>query len=148
MFFFLVSYIEEQAILIEQRNLLKRHFVRWFCRLVIYFRFRTLFNKNKVIILLSFLRIQHIDNHVQLAKRYRNQCCGRLLNKFFTKWLSKYKTKTKNNEILIENFKLWRLKLIYNLLNGANQEALLSKYFNMWRISFYYFNVTSLLKNL
>ncbi|CAB4409686.1 unnamed protein product [Rhizophagus irregularis] len=108
-----VSYIEEQVILIGQRNLLKRHFERWLCR------------------------IQHIDNHVQLAKRYKNQCCGRLLNKFFTKWSSKYKTKTKNKEILIENFKIWRLKFIYNLLNGANQDALLSKYFNMWRDNYF-----------
>ncbi|CAG8547436.1 12823_t:CDS:10 [Rhizophagus irregularis] len=61
-----VSYIEEQVILIGQRNLLKRHFERWLCR------------------------IQHIDNHVQLAKRHKNQCCGRLLNKFFTKCSQKY----------------------------------------------------------
>jgi hypothetical protein len=96
---------------------------------------------------LSFLRVKHIDNQIQLAKRYKNQCRGGLLNKFFSKWLSKYKTKTKNKEILIENFKIWRLKLIYNLLNGANQEVLLAKYFNKWRISFYYFNLI-LLKNL
>ncbi|GES81345.1 hypothetical protein GLOIN_2v1724568 [Rhizophagus clarus] len=103
----------EQAILIEQRNLLKRHFERWFGR------------------------IQHVDNQIQLAKRYKNQCCGRLLNKFFTKWLSKYKTKTENKKILIENFKFWRFKLIYNLLSGANQELLLTKYFNKWRENYY-----------
>jgi len=40
--------------------------------------------------------VQNIDNQIQLAKRYNNQYCGKLLNKLFTKWLLKYKTKTQN----------------------------------------------------
>ncbi|GBC03464.1 hypothetical protein RclHR1_05130016 [Rhizophagus clarus] len=105
----------EQAILIEQRNLLKRHFERWFGR------------------------IQHVDNQIQLAKRYKNQCyklisssqkCNyieegtedTLVQRVFDKWRDRYNNNVSLAEMAEDDYNMKLIKSAFAHWKRVNKK--------------------------